>query len=155
MKKIKFLLIVITFFTSCSPKYYIYKLQLKKPIFSNELKFKDEKLSIEFSFKETEVAFNIMNNSDKLLKIIWDEASFVYNVEAQKIIHKNIKFVDKEKTQAPTVIPPKSFIADLIQPIDDIKLNQNSYSQDSYWSSKLIFPIISYYKQKIKRVLKE
>ena len=153
MKKITLLFIVITFISSCAPKYYTYKLQLKKPNVSNELKFEDEKLSIEFTFKQSEVAFNIKNNSDKPLKIIWDEASFVYNGEAQKIMHKNVKFVDKEKTQAPTVIPPKSFISDLIQPIDDIKYNQSSYAGRSYsfWSSKPIFPIISYFNPKDKR----
>ena len=153
MKKIITLLIVVGFVFSCAPKYYIYKLQLKKPIVSDELKFDDEKLSIEFTFKQSEVAFNIKNNSDKPLKIIWDEASFVYNGEAQKIMHKNVKFIDKEKTQAPTVIPPNSFISDLIQPIDDIKYNQSSYAGRSYsfWSSKAIFPVISYFKPKDKR----
>ena len=147
MKKIIFLIIIISFVSSCIPEYYIYKIQLNKPTVSNDLKFEDEKLSIEFSFKQSEVAFKIKNNSDKPLKIIWDEASFVYNGEAQKIIHKNVKFIDKEKTQAPTVIPPKSFISDLMQPIDDIKFN----SGNSYWSSKLIFPVISYYKPKDKK----
>lgn len=153
MKKNILLFIVIVVVFSCAPKYYAYKLQLKKPTVSNELKFEDEKLSIEFTFKESEVAFKIKNNSDKPLKIIWDEASFVYNGEAQKIMHKNVKFVDKEKTQAPTVIPPKSFISDLMQPIDDIKYNQSSYAGRSYsfWSSRPIFPLISYFNPKDKK----
>ncbi|WP_298119413.1 hypothetical protein [Flavobacterium sp.] len=150
MKKNTFLLIIVILLSSCSPEYYIYKLQLKKPTVSNELKFEDEKLIVEFLFMESEVALKIMNKSDKPLKINWDEASFVYNGEAQKIIHKNVKYIDKEKLQAPTVIPPKSFILDFVQPIDDIKYNQSSFSHDSYWSNKPIFPIISYYNPKDK-----
>ena len=145
------LVVLLIIVSSCAPKYYIYKLQLTKPTVSNELKFNDEKLSVEFSFEQSEVAFSLKNNSDKPLKIIWDDASFVYNGEAQKIMHKNVKFIDKEKTQAPTVIPPQSFISDFIQPIDDIKPNYNSLSGDSYWSTKPILPVISYYSTKDKK----
>lgn len=147
------LIVLLAIVSSCAPKYYIYKLQLTKPTVSDELKYEDERLSVALSIQQSEVAFNLKNNSDKPLKIIWDDASFVYNGEAQKIIHKNVKFIDKEKTQAPTVIPPQSFISDFVQPIDAIKFNYNSFSDNSYWSSKPILPIISYYSAKDKKHL--
>lgn len=146
MKKAVFLLLALTLGFSCAPKYYMYKLQLNKPKASDELKFEDDKIAIQFVFYNADVAFTLRNNTDKPLKIIWDDASFVYNGEAQKIFHKNVKYIDKEKTQAPTVIPPNSYISDLIQPIDDVKLNENFH-----WSTQSIFPKIAYYKSQDER----
>jgi len=140
MKKITLFLLVFIIY-SCSVKKYVYDLDLVKPTVSKDLTYTDDKLTIDFVLNDADMSLKIKNNSDKPLKIIWDEASFVNNGEAQKIIHKNVKFIDKEKSQAPTVIPPRSFIDETIQPIDDIKFQQQGYGRyTSYaWSAKPIF----------------
>jgi hypothetical protein len=140
MKYIFYSLIIFSV-TSCATSKYEYDLDILKPVYSKELNFSDDKISIDFVLNEFDISLKVKNNSDKPFKIIWDEASFVKNGEAQKIMHKNIKFMDKEKNQAPTVIPSNSFINETIQPIDDIKFSTSSYSKGGQyrWSTEPIF----------------
>ena len=142
MRKTVIIFVASLLFLSCSPQRFDYKYKLTKPNESEALAYSDNKVDITIDVRESYLDLKIQNYSDRPLKIIWDEASFVKNGEAQKIIHKNVKFIDKEKVQAPTVIPVNSFVLEMVQPIDDIKFKTTSYGRNgisSYWSSRPIF----------------
>lgn len=143
MKTIRILsFLIIACLQSCALKKYEYNYMLKKPKESTSLNYSDELIRVDFTISQSDIAFKIENKTEKPMKIIWDEASFVNDGEAQKIIHKNVKYIDREKTQAPTVIPPKSFVNEVVQPIDDIRFNTYSYGKHyyAYWSTKPLFP---------------
>lgn len=148
MKKFLFIsLLAMIFLSSCAPSNpYRYVYQMTKPQKNENNKFEDDKVNFEFKINDADVSFKLYNKTEKPLKIIWDEASFVNQGEAQKIMHKNIKFIDSEKSQAPTVIPPGAYISEIIQPIDDITLVQNSYptqySKSYIWSKKRFLPVL-------------
>jgi hypothetical protein len=144
MKKIIFASLITILLSSCATSKRTYVFKLTQPNKSENLKYSDEFIDIMFDIRESDISFKYKNTSKAAQKIIWDEASFVNNGEAQKVIHKNIKFIDKEKNQAATVVPPGAFISDLIQPIDDIKFNRSTIGRTSYsyWSSKPIFQTI-------------
>ncbi|MCZ8296775.1 MAG: hypothetical protein O9297_06115 [Flavobacterium sp.] len=135
MKKAILIFTASFFIISCTSTRFDYKYQMTKPNVNKELVYSDSKIDITINVKDSYVDLKIKNLSDRPLKIIWDEASFVKNGEAQKIIHKNVKFIDKEKNQAPTVVPVNSFVLEMVQPIDDIKLQTSTY----VWSTKPFF----------------
>jgi hypothetical protein len=130
-------ILVVLFLSSCAPtKPFKYVYQMTKPQKSEINKFEDDKVVFEFKMNDADVSFKLSNKTEKPLKIIWDEASFVNQGEAQKVTHKNVKFIDSEKSQAPTVIPPGAYVSEVIQPIDDISLDRNTYT----WSKKPFLP---------------
>ena len=142
MKKLLPVFAFAILLASCSAPKFEYKYKLIKPILSDQLSYTDSKLDLTLNVKDSYVDLKIKNLSDRPLKIIWDDASFVKLGEAQKIIHKNVKFIDKEKTQSPTVIPVNSFVTEMIQPIDNISfetVSYGSYGKSSFWSSKPLF----------------
>ena len=138
-KNLLYYILVLLILYSCAPiKPYQYVYSMTKPQKSETNKFEDDKVVFEFKMNEVDVYFKLNNKTNKPLKIIWDEASFVNQGEAQKIIHKNVKFIDSEKLQAPTVIPPGAYVSEVIQPIDDILMDQSTYK----WSKKSFLPTL-------------
>jgi len=112
-----------------------YHIKLIKPAESNELSYKDNLISISFKPNYKQLAFQLKNESTKPIRVIWNEASFVdVESKAHKIIHKGIKFIDKEKAMTATTIPPEAILDDLIAPIDLTEL------VDSEWKTKEILP---------------
>jgi len=67
------------------------------------------------------IELTITNQGSETIVLIWDECSLVLpNRESLKIIHTGVKYIEKEKPQASTPIPPKTFVKEAIWPIDHI-----------------------------------
>jgi hypothetical protein len=100
--------------------------------------WQDDKISISFEFPEKQIDFKLYNKSQNVIKIIWDNAAFVFNDESKKIIHSGIKYNESSAHQPPTSIPPKSSITDCILPAENIYWQYGSYSGG--WREAPIFP---------------
>lgn len=99
---------------------------------SNYATYKDELLSVSWSIGRNRVDFTIRNIASGSIKILWDDMAFVgINGESHRIIHKGIKYSEKEKEQAPSIIARNSELHDLFIPADKI------YYQKSWerWSA--------------------
>ena len=63
------------------------------------------------------------------MKIIWDETSFIPYGEGKKVMHKGVKYADRDAAQVPTSIPSKTSWSDLVVPTDNVYYKQGYYSQ--------------------------
>ena len=70
--------------------------------------YEDNDLKITFSVGTKEIDFEIYNKTDKSIKIIWDETSFIPYGEGKKVMHKGVKYTDRDAAQVPTSIPSKT-----------------------------------------------
>lgn len=91
--------------------------------------YEDNDLKITFSVGTKEIDFEVFNKTDKSVKIIWDETSFIPYGEGKKIMHKGVKYVDRNAAQVPTAIPSKTTWSDMVVPTDNIYYKQGYYSQ--------------------------
>jgi hypothetical protein len=91
--------------------------------------YEDNDLKITFSVGAKEIDFEIYNKTDKSVKIIWDETSFIPYGEGKKVMHKGVKYVDRNAAQVPTAIPSKTTWSDIVVPTDNIYYKQGYYSQ--------------------------
>jgi hypothetical protein len=91
--------------------------------------YEDNDLKITFSVGTKEIDFEIYNKTDKSVKIIWDETSFIPYGEGKKVMHKGVKYVDRNAAQVPTTIPSKTTWSDIVVPTDNIYYKQGYYSQ--------------------------
>ena len=98
--------------------------------------YKDELLSVTWSIDRNKVNFSIKNNATSSIKIPWDDMAFVgLNGESHRVIHKGIKYSEKEKEQAPSIVARNAEWHDLIIPTDKI------YYQKS-WEKWSAYPFV-------------
>lgn len=145
MKTIIYLSIIFTL-ASCAitKQKYRYDISMVEPRESKELRYKDELIDIQFLFSEKRIGFSLNNLSNKGLIIDWDKVSIVWRGEANKVFHTNVKYSEKEKTQAPTSIPPKAVLVDEILPIDAAYFSKGYSYGGTYipgkWKELNLFP---------------
>lgn len=145
MKNI-YLLFILIIIQSCAitKQKYQYDISMIEPIESRELKYQDELIDIQFRFSEKRIGFSINNLSNNGIVIDWDKVSIVWRGEANKVFHTNVKYSEREKSQAPTSIPPKSQLVDEILPIDAAYYSKGGTYNGIYipgkWKELNLFP---------------
>lgn len=101
--------------------------------------YSDELLSVLWSIDRNKVNFTVKNKAHSSIKILWDDMAFVgINGESHRVIHKGIKYSEKEKEQAPSIIARNAELHDLIIPADKI------YFQKS-WEKWSAYPFVDDY----------
>lgn len=99
--------------------------------------FRDELISVSWIIDRNRVNFNLKDNASSSFKIPWDDMALVgLNGESQRIIHKGIKYSEKEKEQAPSVIARNTELNDILIPTNNI------YYKESWakWSAHPLVP---------------
>ena len=90
--------------------------------------YEDNILSILWYGDKNQFVFSLKNKSNHSLKIIWDEAAFINNQnESSRVIHKGIRYIDANKSQASTIIPKGTELNDIIAPVDRIRFSDEYY----------------------------
>jgi len=117
--------------------FYKYHYELVKPVQDTALKYSDDKMEFRFTFGITEIAFSGKNKTDEVLKVVWDEASIVLMGTAEKVMHKGIRFIERDQSMSPTTIPPNSTIQDLIIPTKNVYYTSGTYGG---WNTRDLFP---------------
>ena len=88
--------------------------------------YKDELISILWKIDRNKINFNVKNNASGSIKILWDDMVFVgLNNDSHRIIHKGIKYSEKEKEQAPSIIARNTELNDAIIPADNIYFKES------------------------------
>ncbi|SFW16822.1 hypothetical protein [Chitinophaga sancti] len=130
--------------TKSKGHYYRFHYFLKEPIVDSSLVYNDDTLSIAFSINESQINFTIKNKLNDPIRIKWDDASLVINGETKKIIHKGIKYVDRNTSMPSSLIPGKAIWDDLVVPSDNIYYKEGYYgtysSTPGSWQTKPLFP---------------
>jgi len=78
--------------------------------------------TLTFSLQKTEIDFVLQNKSDDPIKLDWNLVSFIQSWgTSQAVIHKGIKLADKQAPKAPSVVPPKAKIEDIVVPVENVE----------------------------------
>jgi hypothetical protein len=90
------------------------------PVNSEKI-FQDRFIRIEFVIF-TRFAFRLTNQSTAGLEIDWDRASYVDpQGSAHRVIHQGTRFIERDRAQAPSILPSGSSIEDALVPADHIE----------------------------------
>ena len=138
MKKIAYLasILILTLslgLSSCLDTKYNYSFKLLGVHAKTDKTFNDGKIQAYFIVSDKQLDFNLKNLTAEPMKINWDEASLIIYGESKRVIHKGVKYIDRNSPQAPTVIPGNSFIDDLVLLTENVLYKEGSYS--TYYSS--------------------
>lgn len=128
------------FYYQCFVDYKLTNVSRDESVMDNSISsssnYKDELLSVSWMIDRNKANFTIKNNATGSIKIIWDDMAFVgLNGESHRVIHKGIKYSEKEKEQAPSIVARNAELHDLIIPADKI------YYQKS-WEKWSAYPFV-------------
>lgn len=127
MKKISIIILVASFFVSCSQKITNYGYSLNKAevggkqVVVNKDNYSDEDMDIQFKVLDQEVDFTIKNKTSQNIKIIWDEVVYV-NTEgmAGKMFHAGVKYDKRYEEQVSTNVPKGAMMTERLIPSDNV-----------------------------------
>lgn len=93
-------------------------------------------------------AFQIENNSDQLIKVKWDEVSYIDNEGvAHPVMKSGVRLVERAQPTKAVVIPPHSKVDEILHPSDYVDYSGDWYSKpvlealDDNQKIKIFMPI--------------
>lgn len=139
-----FVLLVVSLLAGCTETYDV-AMKLKhsdvpvKRTTGDGLVFENEVVAITISpVLNTAILFELENKSPKSLRLIWDETVFLnVNGSVSPVMHAGVKYIDRNESQPPTMIPAGSFIRDQIVPTDNVYYSSGPYGG---WNVRPIVP---------------
>lgn len=158
MRKMWLVLLVLGLMILGCAAMYHYRFTLLEPLPTEKsaLVYSDSLFTIHFNFPThyrwyRQIDFTLLNNSNKNIKIDWDNSTYVDDKNiSHRIAHGSIKMIETEKAQMPSIIAPNSKFSDFVIPADHINLNPTTYTWEiddlfSYDArSKTIYLILNF-----------
>lgn len=118
------------------PAFYV--LSMLKPNVSKGLNYEDANINVAFDISKKEIQFELKNKTDEPIKIDWNQVSYVDVFGAShRVIHQGVKYIDKENSLPPTIIPPTAKISDRLFPSNFVTHSSGAYGG---WRESNLFP---------------
>lgn len=157
MKKLLLLLILPSFlFISCKTKtFFHYSTGLTKVELENESKtigaasksYSDSIIYAIWYITRDGFEFNLNNKTDHPMVLDWNGVSYIdENGFSSRVIHNDIRYIDRNDFQQPSIIPPGASIRDIIIPTNNVFYSHyhNSEYNHGYhaggWRTADLFP---------------
>lgn len=100
--------------------------------------FKDQSISILWTLSDKELFFDLTNNSDGTIKIIWDDAAYIDPTgQTNKVFHNGVKYTDRNSSLPSTSIIKGAKLTDIVAPSDYAYFLSGQYGG---WMQKSLFP---------------
>lgn len=128
------LLALIVFFGSCASLYEGYttrslvkvsgEKRVYEPIGTKSFELNTSNLRVAYTpdIAESGNSFEFVNKSNKPIKIIWDESSFVHpGGDSEKVFHSGVKLKNRSGSQPPSIIPPGAKLTDVVIPASKVE----------------------------------
>ena len=104
-----------------------YTFTMVKPKESDSLTLEDNFINIQFLISGDESKFILKNKTDNPIRIDWDQVSYVDIFgESHRVIHSGVRYIERDKLQAPTVVPPTAKVKDVI-------ISTSCILKDDHW----------------------
>ena len=92
--------------------------------------------SVAATMNRDQIDFVLNNDSDQPIEILWNESSLIdIDRTASRILHKGIKYADREQSLPDTTVPPQARVDELAAPSQNI-----SFDSDHGWHAKALLP---------------
>ncbi len=103
--------------------------------------YKDNYVDFRWYVGLTQLDFTMRNNSGHTITVNWDEVSYVdIWGSVSRVMHKGVKFIDREKPQGSLSVPNTARISDVIIPNDNVYLEQGGLYTIGGWKQKALIP---------------
>lgn len=86
----------------------------------------DDNISIGWTMGKQQLFFVIKNRSNSSIKLLWDDMAYVKYKKTHRVIHRGVKFSQKEQEQPNTVVAKGASYDDILMPTDNVRYNEYS-----------------------------
>lgn len=114
-------------------------------VFQNKIlesyNFEDDYIDISWSFDYSELDFELINKTNKTIKIIWDEAAYVdENGNSSNIMHNGVKYSNRNESQKPSIVVKNGKLNDAILPTSKAYYSTPTQYTSGSWVHSPLFP---------------
>jgi hypothetical protein len=97
--------------------------------------------TIAFEIVPEQVGFELINKSRAAIRILWDECAYIDPTgRSFRVIHQGVRFVDRDKPMASTVVPPGASIRDLVYPASSVTWTGSRWQQERLYDPRMTTP---------------
>lgn len=133
--------------TSNLGTHYVYTYSMVQPEQNTTLKFQDSYLELQFGFDGSALTFQLLNNSDQQISIVWDRVSIGIKKKVYAIRNYTTFYTMGNTLPQSLVVPPKGILQETVIPW------QNVYYEKGRWIEKDLFPTADSGLQRIKGMI--
>lgn len=88
-------------------------------------RYTDDFVEFDWLVLTSRLEFVLKNKSGHTIKINWDDVSYVdYQGTVSRVMHKGVKYNEREQSQGSISIPNNSNISDIIVPTSNVQFNE-------------------------------
>lgn len=103
---------------------------------SDGMQFEDEAIKVTFDVRQSGIRFDLKNKLDNSAKILWDQASYIDEFgKARRVMHDGVKYVDRDQSMPPSIVPAMASISDHVTPSDNVYFGSSSWETHSLFYS--------------------
>lgn len=108
---------------------------------AENLTYTDSLINVSWDIDQTQFNFVLSNNTKTSIKIIWDDAVYIdYQGSIDKVMHKGVKYIDRQEHQPNSNIPNGAKIDDLMIPISNIFWRDGHNGIGAGWQERPLLP---------------
>jgi hypothetical protein len=112
---------------------YRLKYRLISPVQSEEIKFRDNILSLSFMIGEQSFEMNLENLTTYPLKIMWGSADYTdVNNRAHRLMHSGVRYQDRNNAIPPQIVPARGSIRQTVMPISSVVYSQEKKAYENF-----------------------
>ncbi len=112
---------------------YRLKYRLISPVLSDEIKFRDQIISLSFAVGDQSFQMNLENLTVYPLKIMWDRADYTdVNNRAHRLMHSGIRYEDRNNSIPAQIVPAKGSIRQTVMPISSVVYSQEKKAYENF-----------------------
>lgn len=108
----------------------------------NRYEYSDKYIGITWTYNTTQFEFELKNMSGHTIRINWDDVTFMdYSGNISRVMHKGVKYVERENPQGSISIPNGGRLQDIIVPNSNVYFSKGvSGYIPSQWKQSAIIP---------------
>jgi hypothetical protein len=104
---------------------------------SDKLLHETPEFMIAFNVIPEQVGFELLNKSQAAIRILWDECAYIDPTgRSFRVIHQGVRFIDRDKPMASTIVPPGAAIRDLVYPASYVTWTGSDWQQNPLYNRR-------------------
>lgn len=108
----------------------------------NKYEYSDQYIGITWLYNTTQFEFELKNISGRTIRINWDDVTFMdYSGNISRIMHKGVRYAEREESQGSISIPNGGVLQDIIVPNSNVYFSKGiSGYIPAQWKQSAIIP---------------
>jgi hypothetical protein len=102
------------------------KFMMISPLQSDEIRIKDDRVSIGFKIDEKQMLMSLRNNTSRVIRVLWERALYTdMDKKTHRLMHPGIQYEDRNRSYPFQTVMPYQTIEQPVIPADSVSFDRN------------------------------